>query len=115
MGFSRIEVITAMNKVADLQTALSKTKASGITVAQVLGCGVQNGTYEYEIKQKKEMSVLPKQMLTIIVEDEIVEEVLDVIKKELYTGHIGDGKIFVSQVTRVIRVRTGEEGIDALK
>ena len=61
------------------------------------------------------MELLPKQMIMVIVEDEQVDPVIELIKKELYTGHIGDGKIFVSPVSRVIRVRTGEEGTDALR
>ena len=60
------------------------------------------------------MELLPKQMITIIVENEIVDKIIELIKKELYTGHIGDGKIFVSPISQVIRVRTGEEGMDAL-
>ena len=73
------------------------------------------GTFEYEAEQNAEMELLPKQMIILFVEDEIVDKVVDVIKKELYSGHIGDGKIFVSPLTNVIRVRTGEEGEDALK
>lgn len=115
MTFSRIEVIMSMDKVGELQKALSKAGVSGMTLSQVLGCGVQKGTYEYEVSQNVEMRLLPKQMVTIIVESEKEDAVLEVIKKELYSGHIGDGKIFVSDVRRVVRVRTGEEGVEALK
>ena len=61
------------------------------------------------------MELLPKQMIMIVVENEIIENVIETVKKELYTGHIGDGKIFVTPLSNVIRVRTGEEGEDALK
>lgn len=61
------------------------------------------------------MELLPKQMIMILIEDERVDEIVELIKKELYTGHIGDGKIIISPVTNIIRVRTGEEGGDALK
>ncbi len=115
MGYSKIEVITSMSKLVDLQSTLGKVGVTGITVSQVLGCGVQNGTYEYEVEQKSEMSLLPKQMIMMVVEDEILEKAVELIKKELYTGHIGDGKIFVSPVSNIIRVRTGEEGLEALK
>ena len=115
MGFSKVEVVTSMNKLDNLKTALSKLGVSGITVVQVLGCGVQKGTFEYEAEQNAEMELLPKQLIIIVVEDEIVEKVIETIKKELYTGHIGDGKIFVTPLSNVIRVRTGEEGTEALK
>lgn len=115
MGFSKIEVITAMNKIQDLKTALSKVGVSGITVTQVIGCGVEKGTLEFEVEENKVMELLPKQMIMILIEDERVDEIVELIKKELYTGHIGDGKIIISPVTNIIRVRTGEEGEDALK
>lgn len=115
MGFSKIEVITSMNKLSSLKKALSKLGVSGMTVAQVLGCGVQNGTYEYTPEKNEEMELLPKQMIMLVVEDEIMDKVIETIKKELYTGHIGDGKIFVSPISNIIRVRTGEEGGQALK
>ena len=104
-----------MNKLDNLKTALSKLGVSGITVVQAIGCGVQKGTFEYEAEQNAEMELLPKQLIIIVVEDEIVEKVIETIKKELYTGHIGDGKIFVTPLSNVIRVRTGEEGTEALK
>ena len=114
MKVSRIEVITSMNKLVGLKSALSKIGVSGITVIQALGCGVQKGTYEYEAEVNQEMELLPKQMIIIVVEDDKVDSVIEVIKKELYTGHIGDGKIFVSPISNVVRVRTGEEGMEAL-
>ena len=63
---------------------------------------------------KEVWELLPKQQINIVVEAGKVDKILDIIKKELYTGHIGDGKIFVYDIDNVIRVRTGEEGIDAL-
>lgn len=114
MNVSRIEVITSMNKLVGLKSALSKIGVSGITVIQALGCGVQKGTYEYESEVNQEMELLPKQMIIIVVEDDKIDFVIEIIKKELYTGHIGDGKIFVSPISNVVRVRTGEEGMDAL-
>lgn len=115
MGFSKIEIVTSMNKLSDLKTALGKLGVSGMTVAQVIGCGVQKGTFEYEAEQNVEIELLPKQMIIIVVEDEMIDKVVETIKKELYTGHIGDGKIFITPLSNVIRVRTGEEGEDALK
>ena len=114
MGFSQIEVVTSMNRLISLKAALSKLGVSGMTVIQALGCGAQKGTPEYEAEQNVEMELLPKQMIFIVVKDELVDAVVETVKKELYTGHIGDGKIFVAPLTNIIRVRTGEEGEDAL-
>lgn len=114
MELSRVEVLTSMYKLSDLKKALSKLGVTGMTVIQALGCGVQKGTYEYEVDSHLEMELLPKQMIILYVENKIISKVIEVIKKELYTGHIGDGKIFVSDITNVVRVRTGEEGMNAL-
>lgn len=115
MEFSKIEVITSMSKFNNLKLALSKLGVSGMTVVQALGCGVQKGTFEYEEEQHMEMELLPKQLIIIVVKNESIEKVVETIKKELYTGHIGDGKIFISPLSGIVRVRTGEEGEDALK
>ncbi len=115
MTFSKIEVVTSMNKLTSLKIALGKLGVSGMTVVSAIGCGVQKGTYEYAEEINKEMELLPKQMIIIVVADEIIDKVVETIKKELYTGHIGDGKIFISPLSNVIRVRTGEEGEDALE
>jgi len=115
MAFSKIEIITSIDKLEGLQIVLGKIGATGMTSFQAIGCGVQKGTQEYEAVQNKTMSLLPKQYVMVIVEDSIVKKAVEEIKKALYTGHIGDGKIFISPVSEIIRVRTGEEGIDALK
>ena len=111
---SKIEVITGMSKLTDLIQELSKVGVRGVTVMQVLGCGVEMGTQEYEVEINEVMELLPKQQINIVVESGKVDKILDIIKKELYTGHIGDGKIFVYDIDNVIRVRTGDEGIEAL-
>jgi nitrogen regulatory protein PII len=72
------------------------------------------GTQEYEVDINEVMELLPKQQINIVVETSKVDKILDIIKKELYTGHIGDGKIFVYSIDNVIRVRTGDEGLEAL-
>ena len=97
-GIVKIEVITGMSKLTDLIQNLSKVGVRGATVMQVLGCGIEMGTPEYEV----------------VVEAEKVDKIVDIIKKELYTGHIGDGKIFIYDIDNVIRVRTGDEGVKAL-
>ena len=114
MGISKIDVITGMSKITNLICELSKVGVRGVTVMQVLGCGVELGTKEYEVELNEVMELLPKQQINIVVEDEKIDKLLDRIKKELYTGHIGDGKIFVYGIDNVIRVRTGDEGVEAL-
>jgi len=115
MKLLRVEIITSMSKIEPLKEALGKFHISGMTVCQVLGCGVQYGTPEYEAESKKrEISLLPKELIMMVVPEDELKALLEFVKKELYTGHIGDGKIFVSEVTNAIRVRTGEEGIEAV-
>ena len=114
MELSRIEIITGMSKFNGLKSALRKAGVRGMTVTQVLGCGIEKGTKEYEVDENYEMELLPKQQIAVVVEKSKVPEIVELIKQELYTGHIGDGKIFVYDITNVIRVRTGDEGIDAL-
>ena len=101
MSLSRIEVITGMSKFSSLKAALSKAGVRGMTVMQVLGCGVEKGTREYEVDELEEMELLPKQQINIVVETERV-------------NYIGDGKIFIYKLDNVIRVRTGDEGEKAL-
>lgn len=110
----RVEVITSPTKLNGFKKAISKIGVTGMTVSQVMGGGVQKGTLEYEDEIHDEIELLPKQMIMMVLEKDKLKKVLDIIKKELYTGHIGDGKIFVSNITDIIRVRTGEEGTDAL-
>ena len=114
MELSRIEIITGMSKFNGLKATLSKAGVRGMTVTQVLGCGIEKGTKEYEVDENYEMELLPKQQIALVVEKSKVDEIVELIKQELYTGHIGDGKIFVYDITNVIRVRTGDEGVDAL-
>lgn len=111
---SKVEIFTGMSKFTNLKAALSRAGVRGITVTQVLGCGIEKGTREYEVEEDYEMELLPKQQITIVVETEKVDEIVELVKQELYTGHIGDGKIFVYKIDNVIRVRTGDEGVDAL-
>lgn len=114
MGLCRIEVITSLAKFSSLKSVLSKAGVRGMTVMQVLGCGVEKGTREYEVDENYEMELLPKQQISVVVKKEQVDKIVEVIKHELYTGHIGDGKIFIYDIDNVIRVRTGDEGVDAL-
>ena len=114
MEFVKVEVITAGAKLEELKKSITKVGVTGMTVTQVMGCGVQRGTPEYEDDIHSEIELLPKQMIMMVIEKSKLEKALDTVKKGLYTGHIGDGKIFVSPVNNIIRIRTGEEDKDAL-
>ena len=98
MDLARIEIITGMSKFNGLKATLSKAGVRGMTVTQVLGCGIEKGTKEYEVDENYEMELLPKQQIALVVEKSKVDEIVELIKQELYTGHIGDGKIFVYNV-----------------
>lgn len=112
---SRVEIITREAKVGELTKAFAKFGISGMTVYQVKGCGVQFGTEEYKVEKEEVPVLLDKQVVMIVLPTAEVDEFIDFVEKFLYTGHIGDGKIFVSSITNAIRVRTGEEGKDAVK
>lgn len=114
MGLCKIEIITGMQKFVGLKKVLSEAGVGGMTFIQVLGCGREKGTREYEVDERYEMELLPKQQINVVIDEDRLDEILDLIKKELYSGHIGDGKIFVYHIDNAIRVRTGDEGVDAL-
>ena len=87
---------------------------TGMTVTQVMGCGIQKGAGEMYRGVEMDATLLPKVKLEIVVSKIPVEEVIETAKKALYTGHIGDGKIFVYDVSKVVKIRTGEEDASAL-
>lgn len=86
-----------------------------MTVTQVMGCGVQKGAGEKYRGVEMDATLLPKVKVEVIVGNIPVDKVIEAAKKALYTGHIGDGKIFVYNIDKVVKVRTGEEDLDALK
>lgn len=112
---TKIDIITKQSKFEILKEAMNDIGIAGMTVTQVLGCGIQKGKTEYYRGVEKEINLLPKVQVAIVVSKVPVRTVIETAKKVLYTGHIGDGKIFVYDVENVIRVRTGEEGYDALQ
>ncbi len=113
--FTKIEIICKEAKFDALKNALSTLGITGMTVSHVMGCGVQKGKTEYYRGVPVETNLLPKIQVDIVVSKIPVRDVIETAKKCLYTGHIGDGKIFVYDVENVIKVRTGEEGYDALQ
>ena len=113
--YTKIEIICKESKLDSLKKALMGVGITGMTVAHVLGCGVQKGRQEYYRGVPVEASLLPKIQVDIVVSAVPVQTVIDTAKKALYTGHIGDGKIFVYNVENVVKIRTGEEGFAALQ
>lgn len=112
---SKVVILTKQSKFESLKQSLNAIGVTGITVTQVLGCGVQKGAGEYYRGVKVDMDLLPKVKVEVVVSKVPVEEVVAAARKALYTGHIGDGKIFVYDVEDVVRIRTGESGYDALQ
>lgn len=113
--FTKIEIICKESRFETLKSALMNIGITGMTVSHVLGCGAQKGKPEYYRGVQLEANLLPKIQVDIVVSQVPVRNVIETAKKVLYTGHIGDGKIFVYDVENVVKVRTGEEGYDALQ
>lgn len=113
--FTKIEIICKESKFETLKAAMMNIGITGMTVSHVLGCGIQKGKPEYYRGIPVEASLLPKVQIDIVVSKVPVRSVIETAKKVLYTGHIGDGKIFVYDVENVVKIRTGEEGYDALQ
>lgn len=113
--YTRISIVCKQNKFEVLKHELSNIGVTGFTVTQVLGCGTQRGAGEMYRGVPVEATLLPKVKVEVVVSKVPVETVVEAARKALYTGHIGDGKIFVYDVEDVIRVRTGESGYDALQ
>lgn len=112
---TKITILCKESKFESLKTALNNVGVTGITVTHVLGCGAQKGRPEYYRGVPVDIMLLPKLEVEVVVSKVPVSVVVDAAKAALYTGHIGDGKIFVYDVENVIRIRTGEEGYAALQ
>lgn len=112
---TKVEIICKESRFDTLKNAMMGIGITGMTVSHVLGCGVQGGKPEYYRGVQVETNLLPKVQVDIVVSKVPVQSVIDTAKRALYTGHIGDGKIFVYDVENVVKVRTGEEGYDALQ
>ncbi len=113
--FTKVEIICKEPRFEALKNAMMDIGITGMTVTHVLGCGAQKGQPEYYRGVQVEANLLPKIQIDIVVSKVPVRLVIETAKKVLYTGHIGDGKIFVYDVENVVKVRTGEEGYDALQ
>jgi Amt family ammonium transporter len=113
--FTKVEIVCKEERLYALKDAMSKLGVTGMTVSHVMGYGQQKGKPEYYRGTPVEVTLLPKVQVDIVVSKVPVRQVIDTARSVLHTGHIGDGKIFVQDVENVVRVRTGEEGYDALQ
>ncbi len=114
-GMHKVSIIAKLARFDILKKALNELGVTGMTVTQVMGCGIQKGAGEYYRGVELDATLLPKVKVEVIVSGIPVDSVIEAAKKALYTGHIGDGKIFVYNVTRVVKIRTGEEDFAALQ
>ncbi len=112
---TKIDILLKQSKLEALKEEMDKLGITGMTVSQVLGCGAQKGKAEYYRGVAVESNLLPKMKVEIVVCKVPVKAVVDAAVKALYTGHIGDGKIFIYNVEDVVKVRTGETGYDAMQ
>ncbi len=113
--FTKVEIVFKEERLYALKDAMSKLGITGMTVSHVMGYGMQKGHTEFYRGVAVETDLRPKVQVDIVVSKIPVRDVIETAKKVLYTGHIGDGKIFVYDVENVVKVRTGEEGYDALQ
>lgn len=113
--FTKVEIVCKEARFEKLKNAMMELGITGMTVAHVMGCGQQKGKPEYYRGIPVETNLLPKVQVDIVVSKVPVRSVIETAKQALYTGHIGDGKIFVYDVENIVKVRTGEEGYDALQ
>lgn len=114
-GMYKVSIIAKLSRYDQLRKAMNDLGVTGMTVTQVMGCGIQKGAGEMYRGVEMDATLLPKVKVEVVVSRIPVENVVEAAKKALYTGHIGDGKIFVYNVDRVVKVRTGEEGFAALQ
>lgn len=110
----RIEAVIQPNKLEEVKSALLAMEIQGVTISQVMGCGNQKGWSEFYRGTELFLNILPKVQLTIVSADHMVDSIVQTIIQIARTEEFGDGKIFISDVERVIRIRSGEEGESAL-
>ncbi len=110
----KVVIIAKLSRYDKLRRAMNDLGVTGMTVTQVMGCGVQKGSGEMYRGVEMDATLLPKIKLEVVISKIPVDDVIEAAKKALYTGHIGDGKIFVYTLDNVVKIRTGEEGAAAL-
>ncbi|MDD6193502.1 MAG: ammonium transporter family protein, partial [Lachnospiraceae bacterium] len=114
-GISKVVIIAKLTRYEKLKKAMNDLGVTGMTVTQVMGCGIQKGVGEKYRGVEMDATLLPKVKVEVVVSKIPVESVIEAAKKVLYTGHVGDGKIFVYPVEKVVKIRTGEEDFAALQ
>ena len=114
-GIHKVVIITKLSSYEKIKKAMNELGVTGMTVTQVMGCGIQKGAGSMYRGVEVDATLLPKVKIEVVVSKIPVSDVIETAKKTLYTGHIGDGKIFVYNVSQVVKVRTGEEGFAALQ
>ncbi len=114
-GIYKVVIISKLSRYEKVKKAMNNLGVTGMTVTQVMGCGVQKGAGEMYRGVEVDATLLPKVKLEVVISEIPVEDVIEAAKKALYTGHIGDGKIFVYNVDKVVKIRTGEEDFAALQ
>jgi Amt family ammonium transporter len=114
-GIHKVVIIAKLARYDKLKRAMNELGVTGMTCTQVMGCGVQKGSGERYRGAEVDATLLPKIKIEVVVSKIPVDTVIEAAKKALYTGHIGDGKIFVYDVAKVVKVRTGEEDLAALQ
>jgi nitrogen regulatory protein P-II 1 len=111
----KIEAIIRPERLQDVQDVLDELGVSGLTVSEVMGCGRQKGYTEQYRGSRANISLLPKLKVESVVSSDLVDRVVDGIVGAAYTGEIGDGRVFVSDVDQSIRIRTGERGEETVR
>ena len=114
-GMHKVVIVARLARYENIKKALNELGVTGMTVTQVMGCGIQKGGGEMYRGVEVDATLLPKVKVEVVVSRIPVAAVIEAAKKALYTGHIGDGKIFVYSVDRVVKIRTGEENVAALQ
>ncbi len=110
----KLDIIIKPFKLDEVKDSLQDIGVKGMTISEVKGFGRQKGHTEIYKGAEYNVDFLPKVKIEIVLEDELLEEALEIIMESAKTGRIGDGKIFVSDIEEVIRIRTGERGIEAI-
>ena len=114
-GIYKVAIIAKLSRYDKLRKAMNDLGVTGMTVTQVMGCGIQKGAGDRYRGVEIDATLLPKVKVEVVISKIPVESVVEAAKKALYTGHIGDGKIFVYNVDKVVKIRTGEEDFAALQ
>lgn len=110
----KIEAIIRPGKLEEIKETLNKFNVHGLTISQVMGCGLQKGRKEFYRGTEVTLNLLPKIKIEIVTKDDFVDDIINLISKEAKTGEVGDGKIFIYNIEDVVRIRTGERGETAI-